>query len=124
LFFPYDLSIYEKSSLLPGLIPRISAILSAMRDRIDVNTFVSPAIYLILGLYSTLFFALRKREARFNLFMLPAVINSLVLMVVNLSVNFRYQYGVYLVGLFSIGLLILGLYTPKLSQPPEESRKP
>jgi hypothetical protein len=48
------------------------------------------------------------------------VINSLVLMVVNLSVNFRYQYGVYLVGLFSIGILILGLYTPKLSQPGEQ----
>ena len=81
---------------------------------------------MILGLYSTLFFSLRKREARFNLYMLPAVINSLVLLVINLSVNFRYQYGVYLVGLFSIGFLILALYTPKLSQPGEgiESQNP
>jgi hypothetical protein len=39
------------------------------------------------------------------------------LLLINLSVNFRYQYGVYLVGLFSLGFLILGLYTPKLSQP-------
>lgn len=120
LFFPYDLSMFEKSSLLPGLIPTISPILAAMRDSEDVNTFVSPAIYLIFGLYSTLLFALRKRNARFNLFMLPAVVNSLVLLVVNLSVNFRYQYGVYLVGLFSIGLLILALYAPKLSQPGKE----
>ena len=116
LFFPYDHSIFEKTSLLPALIPGFSKVLSALRDNVQVNALVSPAIYLILGLYATFFFSLRKRDMRFNLFMVPAGINSLVLMVVNLSANFRYQYGVYLVGLFSIGLLILGLFTPKLSQ--------
>jgi hypothetical protein len=116
LFFPYDLSIFENTSLLPALIPGFNRVLSAFRDDVKVNALVSPAIYLILGLYATLFFSLRKRDLRFNLFMVPAGINSLVLIVVNLSANFRYQYGVYLVGLFCIGLLILGLFTPKLSQ--------
>lgn len=115
LFFPYDLSIFEKTSLLPELIPGFNKVLSSFRDDMRVNALVSPAIYLILGLYATIFFSLRKRDLRFNLFMIPAGINSLVLMVVNLSANFRYQYGVYLVGLFSIGLLILGFFTPKLS---------
>jgi hypothetical protein len=115
LFFPYDLSIFEKTSLLPELIPGFNKVLSSFRDDVRVNALVSPAIYLILGLYATFFFSLRKRDLRFNLFMIPAGINSLVLMVVNLSANFRYQYGVYLVGLFSIGLLILGFFTPKLS---------
>ena len=36
-----------------------------------------------------------------------------MMLLINVSRDFRYQYGIYLVGLFSLGLLVLALCAPK-----------
>ena len=50
------------------------------------------------------------------LFILPVVTQAAIYGIINLSDNFRYHYGVYLVGLFGIGLLILGMLSPGLTK--------
>ena len=43
-------------------------------------------------------------------FSVPAVIQSLMLALVSLNAaDFRYQYGIYLLGLYSIGLLVIAV---------------
>jgi hypothetical protein len=69
-----------------------------------------PIYYLILvvlGSFSLMFWYGEKKSL---LFTIPSVFQSLILVLVNVSAyDFRYQYGVYLVGLFSLGLIILSI---------------
>ncbi len=74
--------------------------------------FYTPAVFLYLGLYCTALFAYRAKQSRYLLYFLPAAVQSAVMLLINVSRDFRYQYGVYLVGLFSLGLLILALSKP------------
>lgn len=67
--------------------------------------FWGPAIYLYLTLFMVAVLALRARSLKVLLVGVPAAVQSLVLMVVAIAPDFRYQYSVYLMGLFSLALL-------------------
>ncbi len=105
---PNDLGLKEKS-LLPVLAAPLTMIKDfASRQPWDLF-FYTPAVFLFLGLYCTVFFAYRAKQSRYLLYFLPAAVQSAIMLLINVSRDFRYQYGVYLVGLFSLGLLILAL---------------
>jgi hypothetical protein len=84
-----------------------------------------PIYYLILvvlGSFSLMYWYGEKKSL---LFTVPSVFQSLILALVNVSAfDFRYQYGVYLVGLFSLGLIILSINKHFQLGLPEEESKP
>jgi hypothetical protein len=76
--------------------------------------FYTPALYLYLGIFCTALFAFRQKQILYLLFMLPSAIQTSVMLAINVTRDFRYQYGVYLVSLFSVGLLLLAMTKPNL----------
>ena len=71
-----------------------------------------PAIYLIIVLASSGLLSIWKKIKKGYLFCVPVVIQSIVLALVSLNAaDFRYQYGVYLLGLFSLGLILISINT-------------
>ena len=103
---------FTENSLLPSMRNILSGILIEFRTNLDLTVFIAPALYLYLGVYIIFILARRKRNFKLILFMVPSLIQSIVLSIASTSTEFRYQYGVYLVGLFSVGLLILAMCTP------------
>ena len=108
---PNDLGLKE-NSLLPVLATPLTMIKDFTSRQPWDLFFYTPAVFLYLGLYCTAIFAYRAKQTRYLLYFLPAAVQSAVMLLINVSRDFRYQYGVYLVGLFSLGLLILALNQP------------
>ncbi len=109
---PNDLGLKENSLLSAWIVPLAKLKDFASRKPWDV-LFFTPALFLYLGLFCSSMMAYRARQPRFLLFFLPAAVQSAVMLFINVSRDFRYQYGVYLVGLFSLGLLILSFTFPR-----------
>lgn len=108
---PYGIN---ESSILPGLLPALSRLLITLRENTHFRLLWSPAMYLYLGLFCAWILSARFRSWKLMLFMLPALVQSGILMVVNISADqFRYQYGVYLIGLISLGLLLINRISPE-----------
>jgi hypothetical protein len=107
---------FHENSLFPFLRNLLSGVLIDVRTNPNLTIFIAPAVYLFLSLYNTVLLAFRRRCLRVLLFIIPAVIQSLTLALVNVSSEFRYQFGVYLIGLFSFGLLVLALFSPKIKK--------
>jgi hypothetical protein len=118
---PYDSALWidpgqkliKEESLLPSLREPITRFLLELRLDPDLTLFASPAVYLWLGVYSTAILAIRRKDWRIALYILPVILQAVVYVLINLSDQFRYHYGSYLTGLFSVGLLILSLYSSK-----------
>jgi hypothetical protein len=108
---PNDLGLKE-NSLLPVLATPLTMIKDFTSRQPWDLFFYTPAVFLYLGLYCTAIFAYRAKQTRYLLYFLPAAVQSAVMLLINVSRDFRYQYGVYLMGLFSLGLLILALSQP------------
>lgn len=108
---PYGIN---ETSILPGLLPALSRLLITLRENTHFRLLWSPAMYLYLGLFCAWILSARFRSWKLMLFMLPALVQSGILMVVNISADqFRYQYGVYLIGLISLGLLLINRISPE-----------
>lgn len=103
----------KEESLLPALVIPLTYLQWWVNRPPQDILFYTPALFLYLGIYCTALFAFRSRSANRFLFILPAGIQSGVMLLINVSRDFRYQYGVYLIGLFSLGLLILALTIPQ-----------
>jgi hypothetical protein len=103
----------REESLIPFLVQPFTLIDWRINQTPLDILFYTPALFLYLAVYCTSLFALRHRDWKGLLFITPALVQSSVMIVINVSRDFRYQYGVFLIGLFSLGLLILGLSTPK-----------
>jgi hypothetical protein len=99
----------KEDSLIPGLLPWLSGILLAIQKEPNLNGLLSPSIFLFQVVFISIFTAIKRHSPKIILFAIPALLQSAVLAVVNISDNFRYQYGVVLIGLFSLGLLIYAL---------------
>jgi len=84
----------------------------AYQPPLGVLTYTA-SIFLYLGFFCTIFISFRKNDLHFVLFIVPSLVQSTVISIVNIGANFRYQYGVYLIGLFSLGLLVLALISSK-----------
>jgi uncharacterized protein DUF6020 len=66
-----------------------------------------PALYLYLSLFFALIAAARQRSPWVLLSILPAVLNSAILLGANVAQDFRYQYPVYVVALVTPALLFV-----------------
>lgn len=106
---PNEMGI-NQHSLLPGLVPILSRIYMLRSGTPLFLLLWSPALYLFLGIYATAIFTVQRRKLKYLLFIIPAVLHSAVFFLVNISFQFRYQYSVYLVGLFSLGFLMMLIF--------------
>ncbi len=99
----------KENSLLPALIGPLTIIKGYASHKPWDLLFYTPALFLFLGIYCTALLAFRAKQSRYLLYFLPAATQSATMLLINVSRDFRYQYGVYLVGLFSLGLLVFAL---------------
>lgn len=112
---PYGLS---ENSLLPSLAQRVGRFLINLREDQNLRLLWSPGLFLYIGLFCAWIHARRSRSWKMALFMLPALVQSGILLLVNISADqFRYQYGIYLVGLYSLGLLLVKVDPAIKSEP-------
>jgi hypothetical protein len=130
-FLPYTSSIwidpgknlFQENSLLPRLVPFLSNLLLSIRTNPNLTILIAPAVYLLLGIYNTAILSFRKKDVKIFLFIVPAIIQSITLALLVVSSEYRYQFGVYMIGLFSIGFLILALHAPNSKIKIEEAEK-
>lgn len=99
----------HENSMFPGLVEPLFEFLRWSDAPSRMPWFWGPALYLYLVVLMTVIFALRVRSPVALLLGAPAMIQSLVMMVVALAPDFRYQYSVYLMGLFSLAFLWMPL---------------
>lgn len=97
----------EQRSLLPSLVPILTRVYMLLPGTPFFLLIWSPALYLYLSIFAVAILAIKTRNWRHVFFIVPAVLQSAVLFLVNISFQFRYQYSVYLVGLFSLGFLLI-----------------
>ncbi len=98
---------FVAASRFPGLIRYANPYLQVFSTGFLHEIIYSPAVYLYLGILCTILLAFRKKQGLILLFLTPALIQSLVLFLVNISSDVRYQYGVVLIGLLCIGFLFV-----------------
>ena len=98
---------FKDDPLIPGLIRFANPYMQIYTDGFVHWLNYTPAFYLYLAIYCTALLAFRRKNWRLILFLLPILLQSLTLLLVNISQAYRYQYGVVLVGLVSIGFLFL-----------------
>lgn len=76
-----------------------------------------PIIYLILAIIGSITLSFWYGKKKAILFAVPALIQSVILALFNVNAtDFRYQYGVILIGLFSLGLIILAINQKFMAQ--------
>lgn len=108
-----------EDSLLPAFSVKLIRFIRQFRKSDLWIPFRSPAISLYLLIFCVGILAYRKRSGEYLLILLPGMIQSMIMMLVNLAGDqFRYQYPVYLLGLFALGFL----YLPK-SEPGRTENK-
>jgi hypothetical protein len=91
-------------------VPRGSppGLLWATRPRLIWLTWRS-ALYMYLFFLGILVAAVRSRNARYLLVALPIVLQVLLMVLLGPGNDFRYHWGVYLVGMLTSGYLLLGV---------------
>jgi hypothetical protein len=97
-----------ENSILPQLLPAYYTLL----DRIGVFSGVSgpllrPAFYVYLTIIILISTSIRLKNVKILTAAAPVLLQTGILALINFAPAFRYQYGICLVGLFSIGLLFL-----------------
>jgi len=107
-----------QASILPGWVPALAWLIRAPQENLAVEALLwRPATYLYLHLFCTMVLATRFRSWKQTLFASPAALQSGLLLLVNFAQDFRYQFAVYMLGIFSLALLFLP--PPVEDAPPE-----
>ena len=109
----YTLLIEKNISLSGGFQRKLVALAKYyfpfMTASFNHNLNWIMALYLYCAIFCTAILSIRASNWRLLLFLSPIVIQSLTLMLINISQTYRYQYGVALVGILSIGMLFVPL---------------
>ncbi len=71
-----------------------------------------PAFYLLVILFSISVLAIRARAKKFLFIIVPILIQTMIMSVINYAPDFRYMFSTELAALYIIGLLFLP--TPEL----------
>lgn len=102
-----DLGLEERS-LLPGLVPVYFSIFDGI-GVFDgyIPALLRPAFYLFLAVVALVGSSVRLRNKQLLTAVLPLVLQTGILALVNFAPAFRYQYGICLAGLFAMGLLFI-----------------
>lgn len=98
---PNELGL-EEQSVLPNLVQPMYRLLRAA-DSIPIMAITwGPALQFYLALIGPVILSLRRRNWRFLLIAIPALVQSGIMMVIAIAPDFRYQYSVYLIGWMSV----------------------
>ena len=101
-FYPNQMG-FKADSKLPGLILFAHPYLQVFSEGLLHKLNYTTAIYLYISIFCTVLLAFRKKHWRITLFLIPILIQSVTLLLINISQTYRYQYGVILVGLIKPG---------------------
>lgn len=102
-----DMGLSE-ASVLPGVIPFFAMVL----ERIQVfsgslTPLFRPAFYFYFSILAVVVACLRLRNIKALILLIPIILQTGSLALVNFAPAFRYQYGICLIGLFCLGVLWL-----------------
>jgi hypothetical protein len=104
---PNDYGLAE-SSKLPGLVTPLVGILANLGFFSgQTGALLKPALYFYLALVLIITACLRRRDGRLAVLLLPVLLQTGILAVIIFAPSFRYQYGICLIGLFSLALPFL-----------------
>lgn len=112
-FYP-NLMGFKADSKLPGLIIFAHPYLQVFSEGLIHKLNYTTAIYLYVAILCTFLLAFRKKQWRITLFLIPILVQSVTLLLINISQTYRYQYGAILVGLLSLGFINIAI---KLKHP-------
>jgi hypothetical protein len=101
-----DLGISTRNAL-PGLEKLIGGYWESSARRDLSPIFWRPAFFLYLTLWGVAVFALRRRAPALLMLAVPSVVQSAVVFLGNVAQDARYQYPVYLIGLFAPALILV-----------------
>ncbi len=106
---PYGLVPQSK---IPEINKYISEVYNTAFFIPKLQLYWYPAIYLFFVLFGSILLSTWMKVKNGFLFCVPSVIQSIILALVSLNAaDFRYQYGVYLIGMFSLGIVLLSINT-------------
>ena len=98
----------QSQSLLPGLVTPLVGILAKLEFFSgQTGALLKPALYFYLALVLIAAACLRRRDGKLAVLLLPLLLQTGILAVIIFAPSFRYQYGVCLMGLFSLALPFL-----------------
>lgn len=98
----------EENSLLPGFSSKLIRFIRIYRKADNWIPTRSPAVLLYSFIFCTSILAIRRKSSATLLFLVPGIVQSIFMALVNLAGDqFRYQYPVYLLGLFALAFLFL-----------------
>lgn len=98
----------EEGSLLPGLVtPLVSVLAKLGFFSGQTGALLKPALHFYLALVLLIAACLRRRDGRLAVLLLPLLLQTGILAVIIFAPSFRYQYGICLMGLFSLALPFL-----------------
>jgi MFS family permease len=97
----------KEASVLPGLKFWLISVLDSSLLKKQHWLVWRPALYLYIFLFIGIVWMLRTRSWKAGLYMVPGIVHSVTLFLVNIAQDFRYQYAIYLLGLFSLAVLFM-----------------
>ncbi len=98
----------EEHSLLPNLVtPIVGALGSLGFFSGQTGILLKPALYFYCSLVLIIAACLCRREGQMAILLLPVLLQTGILAVIIFAPSFRYQYGICLIGLFSLALPFL-----------------
>ena len=107
----------SKAEGISGSLMRLSRYyFPVITARFNHNLNLMMALYLYSAIYCASILSIRTRKWKLMLFLTPVAIQSAVLMLINVSQTYRYQYGVALVGMLALGFLLVPLISEKKQQ--------
>lgn len=98
---PYGLA---ESSKIPWLASWIFDVFYRSKD---MEILWRPAVYLFSIIFICMAVSIRQRMHSAWFVAMPVLVQSGILMIINIAQDFRYQYGVVLVGIYFLGLLFI-----------------
>jgi hypothetical protein len=114
-FLTENLMGFTSDSKLPEFIIYAHPYLQVFSEGLLHKLNYTTAIYLYISIFCTVLLAVRKKQWRITLFLIPVLVQSVTLLLINISQTYRYQYGAILVGLLSLGFINISTWSNKLS---------
>lgn len=113
---------FTEASLLPDLNHKIMQYYFMTENEESLLYILTwrPAFYLYLSLLSIGLMAWKHRSWIYTLIAVPILLQSGTLLLINLAQDFRYQFGVVLIGIFCLGLWFIPQQAETVTPHPQE----
>jgi hypothetical protein len=112
---PNELNLNE-NSLLPSLVNPLYEIVLKFEE---LELLRNPAFYLYISILASLIIMLRFNSRKLLILAFLPILQSAIMFFLSVSVSLRFQYSVYLIGLFSLILFFLPNNKNMMGAPPK-----